>query len=139
MQITITEAELKKSIELALQAREKAYAPYSLFKVGACIQLFNHEFVSGCNVENRSYGATVCAERNALFAACAQFGTQEVRFLTLVTNSQNFDSPCGLCLQVMSEFLKPDTPIFLCNLNGRHKEVQFKDLLPMPFINELKK
>ena len=130
-----------KAYQEALKARERAYAPYSKFLVGACLKIRNRDFyISGCNIENASFGATVCAERVALWnwasqcATSAERDSKNIEFIVLVTDTTSpVATPCGMCLQTMSEFLSPDTPVFLANLAGLQKEVLFKDLLPYSF------
>jgi homotetrameric cytidine deaminase len=121
----------------AKKARENAYAPYSKFLVGACLKIRDQEeYITGCNIENASFGGTVCAERVALWNWASQKNRdpKTIEFLLLVTDTTNpVASPCGLCLQTLSEFLLPETPLFLANLQGVQKELQFKDLLPYTF------
>lgn len=119
----------------ALEVRSKAYAPYSKFQVGAALKLKNQNELSlGCNVENSSYGGTICAERSAFLQAVAKWGTPlEPEFLVLVTDAESFDTPCGFCLQVISEFAEADFPIHLANLQGIQKTLLLKELLPQPF------
>lgn len=128
---------LKKAYNEAKKARSRAYAPYSRFLVGACFKLKNQEsYISGCNIENASFGATVCAERVALWNWASQSKRRKgaFEFLVLVTDTHNpVAGPCGLCLQTLSEFLLPETPIYLANLQGVQKEVLFRDLLPLSF------
>jgi cytidine deaminase len=126
-----------KAFEEAKKVREQAHAPYSNFKVGACFKIKGEEtYITGCNVENASFGATVCAERVALWNWASQKDRlkKPLDFLVLVTDTQNpVASPCGLCLQTLSEFLKPETPIYLANLTGIQKQLTFQDLLPYVF------
>lgn len=122
----------------ALVARKNAYAPYSGFFVGAALRIDKSDRIfSGCNVENLSYGGTICAERTAIVKAVSEFPGSKVRELALVTDAKFHDAPCGLCLQVMSEFCEKDTPVHLCNLSGIQKTVAFKDLMPFQFDNDL--
>jgi cytidine deaminase len=133
--------QVTKAYHEALKARQRAYAPYSKFLVGACLKIRNQDlYISGCNVENASFGATVCAERVALWKWVSQCESEidrdakNIEFLVLVTDTVNpVATPCGMCLQTMSEFLSPTTPVFLANLAGLQKEVLFKDLLPYSF------
>ena len=127
---------IKDAYEVAKKARSTAYAPYSRFLVGATCKLKGKDqFISGCNVENASFGATVCAERVALWNWVSQHRlNSQLEFLVLVTDTQDpVATPCGLCLQVLSEFVAMDFPIYLCNLAGIKKKLQFKDLLPQTF------
>jgi homotetrameric cytidine deaminase len=123
--------ELQKAFQSALAAREHAHAPYSRFKVGAALLLESGVIVSGCNVENSSYGGTICAERNAFCAAVAQQGKLKPAALVLIT--EPVATPCGLCLQVISEFCTADFPIYLSSPAGLGRPVALKELLPHPF------
>lgn len=99
---------LNKLLRRAHEARELAYAPYSKYQVGAAVLSPTGKIYTGCNVENASYGLTVCAERNAIFKAVSA-GEREIIALAVVT--ANGGSPCGACRQVMYEFMHPDAPI----------------------------
>jgi cytidine deaminase len=123
--------DLQNTFEAALAARANAHAPYSHFKVGAALLLQNGTVVSGCNVENSSYGGTICAERTAICRAVAQFGTFAPKALVLVTEPAA--TPCGLCLQVISEFCPPELPIYMSTPSGLGKAIALKELLPHPF------
>ncbi len=120
----------KELLQSALAAREKAYAPYSKFLVGAAVRAASGKIYTGCNVENASYGLTVCAERNALFAAVGA-GEREFAALCVVGDTSAPISPCGACRQVMSEFKIP--VIYLANLQGDVKECTLEELLPYGF------
>lgn len=122
--------------DLAKKARINAYAPYSKFLVGATFKIKGHdEYVSGSNIENASFGGTVCAERVAIWKWASEMRKdKELEFLVLVTDTQDpVATPCGLCLQVLSEFLPPDFPIYIGNLKAVQKEMKLKDLLPSMF------
>lgn len=112
----------------------KAYAPYSKFHVGAAILLEDGRVFTGCNVENASYGLTICAERNAIFAAVAAGGATKPKIIAVaVTNSQNIAcSPCGACRQVIAEF-GPSAVVFYQGPDGI-KELSMKELLPDCFV-----
>ncbi len=115
----------------AQQARDGAYAPYSGYKVGAALLCENGDIISGCNVENRSYGATLCAERIAIARAVC-LGHISFDKLAVVTDGDPPATPCGICLQVLAEFCK-DLPILLANVQGRVLRTRLKNLLPAPF------
>ena len=118
-------------IEAAQKARENAYAPYSQFKVGAALLTKKGEVYTGCNVENASYGLTMCAERVAIYkAVCA--GTTEFESMALVTDSSEPASPCGACRQVLAEF-SGDLEIIMTNLQGKIAKKSIAELLPMAF------
>ena len=119
-------------ITAALKARDNAYAPYSGFKVGAALLTDSGQLVSGCNVENRSFGGTVCAERVAVGTAIAA-GATAITALAVVTDSTPPAPPCGLCLQVVAEFASQDLPVLLQSTNGESRECSLSDLHPQPF------
>ena len=120
----------KELLEAALAARERAYAPYSKFLVGAAVRAESGKIYTGCNVENASYGLTVCAERNALFSAVGA-GERKFTALCVVGDTKEPISPCGACRQVMAEFKVPC--IILANLKGDVKEYTLEELLPYGF------
>ena len=119
-------------IEQALRARQKAYAPYSHYLVGAALLTADGVVVHGCNVENASYGATLCAERVALTAAVAQ-GKRE--FVAMAIATQNGGSPCGICRQVMAE-LGPAMVVYITDENGNFRTTSVAALLPDWFVGE---
>lgn len=119
-------------IAAAEAARERAYAPYSGFLVGAALEAESGEILAGCNIENRSFGGTVCAERVAIGSAVAA-GAGKIRALVVITDTEPPAAPCGLCLQVLTEFAGPDLPILLMNTNGDRQEFRLADLHPHPF------
>ena len=128
--------EVQKAYQAALEAREKAYAPYSKYHVGAAVKWHGREKVfSGCNVENSSYGATVCAERIAIFNSITEQGAGQIEFFVLVT--ENLAGPCGMCLQVMSEFADGKMPVYLGDLEGLQKKCAFEEFLPTAFDKEM--
>ena len=120
----------KELLEAALVVRERAYAPYSKFLVGAAVRAESGKIYTGCNVENASYGLTVCAERNALFSAVGA-GERKFTALCVVGDTEEPISPCGACRQVMAEFKVPC--IILANLKGDVKEYTLEELLPLSF------
>ncbi|MBQ9763120.1 MAG: cytidine deaminase [Phascolarctobacterium sp.] len=120
----------KELLNAALEARLKAYAPYSKFFVGAAVRAESGKIYTGCNTENASYGLTVCAERNALFAAVGA-GERKFTALCVVGDTEAPISPCGACRQVMAEFKVPR--IILANLKGDVKEYTLEELLPLGF------
>lgn len=125
---------MKKLIEEAIKARKNSYSPYSKFSVGAAILLKDGEIVHGTNIENVSYGLTMCAERSALFSAYSKgYKKEDIKAMAIVANTKDAVSPCGACRQVMSELLNSGTPIYLGNLNNDIKEVTIEELLPNYF------
>ena len=119
-------------IRAAGEARERAHAPYSGFRVGSALRTAGGAIFAGCNVENRSYGATVCAERVALASAIAA-GERDPLALVVVADASPPSPPCGLCLQVLSEFAAPGLPVRLVNPRGESRELRLDELLPHPF------
>jgi cytidine deaminase len=130
------QAEAPPRVLMALEAAWKnrllAHAPYSGFQVGAGLMTKSGRIFSGCNVENASYGGTVCAERVAILSAVAQ-GEQEFSDIVVVTDAAQPAYPCAFCLQVMAEFFDPETKIWVANLKGIHSVHRFVELLPKPF------
>lgn len=119
-------------IEAAQTGRERAYAPYSGFAVGAAVRTHDGRILSGCNMENRSFGATICAERVAVGCAVAA-GNPALEALVVITDADPPASPCGMCLQVLMEFGSPDLPILLMNPKGKRQQFRLRDLHPHPF------
>ena len=126
----LTEAE-QVIVDAAMGAREHAHAPYSNFKVGAALLTEDGNVHTGCNVENASYGASVCAERNAVANALAA-GEKKFTRLAVVTRTSPPSAPCGLCRQVLIEFCD-DLPILLCNPAGEIVRTTLQELQPLPF------
>jgi cytidine deaminase len=119
-------------VAAARDAREHAYAPYSNFQVGAAALMEDGSISAGCNVENRTYGLTLCAERVALATAVAR-GAGRARAIAVMTDTSPPATPCGLCLQTMAEFADQDLSVLLVNLEGEQIEHKLSDLLPHPF------
>ena len=122
----------EKLIEMAKNAREMAYAPYSDFKVGAALVSEEGEIFTGCNIENRSFSPTVCAERTAIFKAVSQ-GIKSFKKLVVVSGDKHPSSPCGVCLQVISEFVEDNFQIILANTQGTIEKTSLIQLLGRPF------
>lgn len=119
-------------IDAARSARQHAYAPYSGFRVGSAIRTSDGRIVVGCNVENRSFGSTVCAERVAVGSAVAT-GSLEIEALAVISDAKPPAPPCGLCLQVLTEFASQELPVLLLNPDGERREFRLRDLHPHPF------
>lgn len=124
----------KKLVQAAKTAMARAYAPYSRYQVGAAVLADNGKVYSGCNVENASYGGTVCAERVAIWKAVSE-GAKAIREIVIMTRSSPPAAPCGFCRQVMNEFT-PDASSMLVhfgNPKGEFKTQTLDDLLPESF------
>ena len=122
-------------IELAKEAREKAYVPYSKFKVGAAIRTKGNKIYKGANIENASFGLTNCAERTAIFKAISE-GDLDLEQIAVIADTEEPVAPCGACRQVMVEFFAPSAKVYLANLKGDVFETTVKDLLPGAFTQE---
>ncbi len=121
-------------IEKAKEARERAYVPYSRFKVGAALLDRHGRIHMGCNVENAAYGPTNCAERTALFRAIADGEPRRTfQAIAVVGDTKRPITPCGVCRQVLVELCAPDMPVLLSNLNGNVEETTVAALLPGAF------
>ncbi len=118
-------------IAAALAVRENAFAPYSKFKVGAALQDTDGGIHTGCNVENATYGLTVCAERNAVFKAISE-GVRKFRRIAVAADTDTLTPPCGACRQILWEFCG-DIELVLTNLHGKTETYYLKDLFPKPF------
>ncbi len=123
--------EYKKLINEAENARKRAYAPYSKFKVGAAVLCADGKIFTGCNIENASFGLAVCAERVAIFKAISE-GETKFDAIAIVGDTDKACSPCGACRQVISEFGE-DTPLIMANLKGDAKIKKIEELLPEAF------
>ena len=134
----LSEAVLKTLLKQARQAARHSYSPYSGFKVGAALRLTNGEIVTGTNVENISYGLTICAERAALVSAISRFGPKvKIDAVAIANLNDGSSPPCGACRQILAEFISPDAPVVFPTLDGMCT-MTFIDLLPLPFGIKLK-
>jgi cytidine deaminase len=122
---------MKELIEEAKKAREKAVAPFSKYKVGAALRTAGGKIFHGCNVENATYGLTVCAERVALLSALAA-GERKFTSIAVVTQSDEPGTPCGPCRQLMWEFCG-DIDVTIANLQGKRIDYKLSTLFPHPF------
>lgn len=128
----MTEIEIKDMVDKAIEARERAYAPYSMFKVGAALIDDAGNTYIGANIENGSYGLTNCAERTAIFTAKTA-GMKKINVIAIVADTSGPVSPCGACRQVISEFSDEKTVIILANLKKEYKVLDIDELLPYRF------
>jgi cytidine deaminase len=125
----VTEKDLL--IEAAKQARENAHAPYSNFRVGAALRSTSGRIFGGCNVENATYGLTMCAERVAIFKAISE-GERGFGAIAVVTDTEVLTPPCGACRQLIWEFCG-DISVSMANLQGKIEVMQMRELFPRPF------
>jgi len=129
------DSEVDALIAAARAVREHAHADYSGFKVGAALETADGTIVTGCNIENATYGLTVCAERVAMFKALSE-GHREFRRIVVVAPPDAPTPPCGACRQVLWEFAG-DLEVVLANLNGETGRHRMRELLPQPFDKRL--
>jgi len=119
---------------LAREARDRAHAPYSRFRVGAALKTRTGEIVTGCNVENATFGLTLCAERVAVFKAVSE-GLEDFDAIAVVADSRKLTPPCGPCRQILWEHCG-DVVVHMSNLQGRSRTMRLSKLLPMPFDSD---
>jgi len=120
-------SELRK---LAAEASKKAYSPYSKALVGAAIKMQSGKIYTGCNIENSSFGGTVCAERVAIFKAISE---QKEKITEIYVYTKEGWPPCGMCRQVISEFADPNLMVIIGDEAGNEKKIKFSDLMPLSF------
>ena len=127
--ISLTNQQL---INKAYEAMNNSYSPYSKFKVGAAVLTSDGQVYTGGNIENVSYGATICAERTAIFKAVSE-GHTKIQKLAIVSMTRKYTYPCGMCRQVMSEFMDEEGIIILSDDEYGLKEYRFNEILPYCF------
>ncbi len=118
--------------KLALMAKEKSYAPYSGFRVGAAVETEDGSVYTGANIENISFGATVCAEQTAVFGAVLD-GYRKLRKIAVAADTERPVMPCGICRQVLSEFCSSDALIICCSRYGDMNVYTLEQLMPFSF------
>lgn len=130
MKKTLNAAQ-KKLVKKALEARKKAYAPYSNFRVGSAIEAADGKIFVGCNVEDAAYSTTCCAERVALFSAVSA-GKRKFKRIAVASDADGACPPCGTCRQALMEFAR-DMEVIMASPRGHTKVMRLADLLPEPF------
>src|SRR5919112_2008766 len=118
-------------LEAALRVRDNAHAPFSKFKVGAAVEDESGRIHTGCNVENATYGLTICAERNAVFKGISE-GARRFRRIAVAADTSTLTPPCGACRQILWEFCG-DAEVVLVNLEGKTESFRLAQLFPRPF------
>ncbi|MSO36432.1 MAG: cytidine deaminase [Acidobacteria bacterium] len=126
---------MDKLVAAARAVRERAVADFSGFKVGAALETSDGQIITGCNIENASYGLTICAERVAIFKAISE-GHRAFTRIVVVANTESPTPPCGACRQILWEF-GGDIEVILANTTAVTARLQMKDLLPLPFDRRL--
>ena len=122
---------MDRLIEAAMRARENAHAPFSNFKVGAALETVDGRVYTGCNVENATYGLTVCAERVAVFKAISE-GARKFQRIVVTADTPTLTPPCGACRQILWEFCG-NVELILANLAGKTETLRLGSLFPRPF------
>lgn len=130
--ITMTETQTKL-FTAACSAQKHAHAPYSGAFIGAAVLMNDGSIHSGCNVENASYGGTVCAERVAIFKAVSEGAEKQIKEILVVSDAEKPWPPCGFCRQVIAEFATDKTLIHTANLQGKIISFQFPEIFPEAF------
>lgn len=128
----IHDIEINNMLEKAKMAMERAYAPFSGFTVGACLKGATGAYYLGANIENSSFGATICGERVSLARAVYE-GERELEALAVISSGDEIATPCGICLQALAEFCNGDMPVICANKSGQYEVFSFLDLCPKPF------
>lgn len=126
--------DIKNLIEKAIEAKQYSYSPYSKFRVGAALLTLEDEIITGSNIENASYGLTICAERVAIFKAYSE-GKRKFKAIAISSDDANFCSPCGACRQIIWE-LCGDIDVILIDGNKNTKTFKASEFLPFPFGDE---
>ena len=126
---------LDRMLHLAREALVHAHAPYSRFRVGACVRAASDRLYQGCNVENSSYPVTQCAEATAI-GAMVTAGDRDIVEVLVATEGAELCAPCGRCRQQLAEFARPDVPVHLAGPEGVRRTVTLGELLPFAFGRE---
>lgn len=124
--------DYKKLINIALEYRERAYSPYSDFKVGAAVLFESGKIYGGCNIENASFGATNCAERTGIFKGISE-GETKIKAIAIVGSLEEYTHPCGICRQVIAEFGDEDVKVIIAKSEDDYKVNDMRDVLPGAF------
>jgi cytidine deaminase len=133
----ITGSQRAQLVAAAVKARDNAYAPYSKFSVGAAVLGVDGKIYTGCNIENVSYGMTMCAERTAIFKMVSEGCTKFVAIAVTAGENATDGAPCGACRQVMGEFAHSlaETEVLLASVNGDYIIETVASIMPYPFVN----
>jgi cytidine deaminase len=130
---TLTAAQKKSLHQAALKVRNNSYSPYSGYKVAAAVLTTDNKIFAGVNIENASYGATICAERSAIFSAIIA-GAKKIKGALVMTDEKDPWPPCGMCRQVMAEFADGEMPVFVANKKEITIESTLAEMLPYTYI-----
>ncbi len=126
-----------KLVKLAMEVMKNTYSPYSNFPVGAAIEMNDGTVFQGANVENASYGATICAERSAIVSAVAKgYKPKDFKKIAIVSKMNSITPPCAVCRQVLVEFFAPDAEVIMASVDGEYKIATVNELVPYSFTEE---
>jgi len=128
----VNEVKYRDLVEKAKKALDNAYSVYSGYRVGSAVLTKEGNIYTGCNIENASYGLTVCAERTAIFKAVSE-GEKDILAIAVITETDDFAKPCGSCRQVMVEFMKDNATVILANKEGNYILKTLVEILPDAF------
>jgi cytidine deaminase len=131
-----TKSQLETLFKTAVEARKNAYAPYSGHKIGAAVRTADGKVFYGSNVENASYGGTVCAERTAIWKAVTEAAQMPIKEIMIVSDQRDPWPPCGFCRQVLAEFAAPKTKVWIADTKEVVKVFSFDELFPEAFSPE---
>ena len=138
MNINLSQATIEDLLSDARKVAENSYSPYSGFRVGASLHLESGQVVTGTNVENVSYGLTICAERAALVRAVSEFGPNlRIQAVAVANLNDAASPPCGACRQMLAEFVDPDAVVIFPSATGS-RQMRFDEILPLAFDMKLK-
>ncbi len=132
MKSTSTHPYFDKLFRIAKKYLDRAHSPYSRVKVASAVLMSNGKVYGGCNIENASYGGTICAERVAITKAVSE-GSKKIKAILVVTNQPDIWPPCGMCRQVISEFAASSTQVICCNLKKEFFQKKFSEIFPGAF------
>lgn len=123
----------KKLFDAAAIVQKHAHAPYSGAHIGAAVRMTDGNVFTGCNIENASYGGTVCAERVAIWKSISEGAAKQISEILVLSDAQAPWPPCGMCRQVIAEFATPQTVVYTANLSGQMKTFKFSEIFPESF------
>ncbi len=129
----------KKLFECAVKSQKRSHAPYSKAHIGAAVLMADGQVFGGCNVENASYGGTVCAERVAIWKAISEGAKPEIKEILVVSDAEEPWPPCGFCRQVMAEFAQATTLVHTVNLQKKMRSFSFAEIFPASFTSQFLK
>jgi cytidine deaminase len=131
-----TKSQLETLFKAAVDVRKHSYSPYSGYKIGSAVRMADGKVYVGANIENASYGGTVCAERTAIWKALTEGSKGPIKEIMVVSDETDPWPPCGMCRQVIAEFATPKTKVWLANTKEVVKVFSFEEIFPESFNSE---